>query len=141
MSSAKIVVLSLKEIIRYALIVIVCVSIAVFLLLFFLPNGEKSALEPAGYKDGEYVAKIDIDKGQSFVKVTIEDSSIANIQIVDQDEMAQSFYPLLEPVCSTINNKVITENTIQIDTDYYNQFTTMAVTNAINDALNLAMNF
>ncbi len=141
MSSAKIVVLSLKEILRYALIVVVCVFIAIFLLLFFLPKSDNLSTTQTGYKDGEYIAKIDIDKGESFVKITVSENSLTNVEIVNQNDTAKSFYPLLEPVCANINNKLLTENSIIIETDYYNQFTTLAVTNAINDALTTAQSF
>ncbi len=189
MSSAKIVVLSLKEIIRVALFVIFILFVVILLSMFFFPKSESTssdntieaqavteqqagtesqviteqpvttdqqvATEPqtstemqavteeqpvqtssnVGLKDGEFTSRIDIDKGNSYVKVTVANENIANVEIVEQDELAKSFYPLLETVCNDINEKVSTENSIEIETDYYNQCTTAVLTDAINNAL------
>ncbi len=140
MSSAKIVVLSLKEIIRVALILLFGLFVIIFLSFMLFPNDSaQTSTTATTYKDGSYVAQIDIDKGQAFVQVTIDDQSITDVQIVDQDETATTFYPLFAPICEAINDKLATENTMSIETDYYNQFTTKAITNAIDDALQTAL--
>lgn len=145
MSSAKIVVFSLKEIIRVILFVICGIFILVLLTFLFMPHSEETSTTEGSYqtgvmyKDGQYVSEIDIDKGQSFVQVSINDNNITDVQIVDQDDMATSFYPLLNPVCQEMNTNLLTENSIQIETDYNNQFTTYVLTNAINEALETAV--
>ncbi len=141
MSSAKIVVLSLKEIIRVALIVLFGIFVIVCLSFIFFPDDTaQTNASGISYKNGEYTAQIDIDKGQSFVQVTIDNHVIADVQIVDQDETASTFYPLFAPICQAINEKLVTDNTINIETDYYNQFTTKAITDAIGEALQTAQN-
>lgn len=156
MSSAKIVVLSLKEIIRVLLFVICGIFVCVLIAFLLLPDkasvtSNDTQLNPleqvqnSGYsleniKDGDYIAQINIDKGQSFVQVSVDDNSIVNVAIVDQDDVAMSFYPLLETVCNDMNTKLATENSIVIETDYYNQYTTQAINEAITTALVSAQN-
>lgn len=146
MSSAKIVVLSLKEILRVLLFVVCGLFIIILLVFFILPKDDEdvyndtSASEVGVYKNGEYVSRIDISKGLSSVKVTVEDNNIVDISIYEKDDLAKSFYPLLDPVCEDINDKVLLDNTIDIETDYNNQFTTLVLQNAINNALSEATN-
>ncbi len=156
MSSAKIVVLSLKEIIRVALFVVCGIFICILIAFLLLPekttdtsyDTQLEQLEQVAnsdyslqdIKNGDYIAQINIDKGQSFVQVSVMDSSITNVQIVDQDETASSFYPLLETVCDDINKKLVSDNSIEIETDYYNQYTAAALNDAITTALLSANN-
>lgn len=143
MSSAKIVVLSLKEIIRVFLFVLFGLFVVLLLVFMFVPkNDETSSNDGFGvvenngaYKNGEYVSQIPLSKGQSFVKVTIDDNNIINVSLYDEDEKAKSFYPLLDTVCEKINEEVQANNSILIETDYNNQFTTLVLTSAINNAL------
>ncbi len=160
MSSAKIIVLSLKEIIRVALFVVFGIFALVIIAFLFVPNDDDVSTETeyqyemdneelgvntetgssANYKNGEYISQIPLDKGQSYVQVSVKDDAVTDIKIINQDELATSFYPLLQPICQQINEKLLTENTIGIETDYNNQYTTYVITQAINDALNNAVN-
>lgn len=143
MSSAKIVVLSLKEIIRVFLFVLCGLFVILLIVFMFLPkNDEASTSDGFGireangsYKNGEYISQIPLSKGLSYVKVTIDDNNIVDVSLYNEDEKAKSFYPLLDTVCGEINEEVHASNSIVIETDYNNQFTTHVLTSAINSAL------
>lgn len=153
MSSAKIVVLSLKEIIRVALFAICGILVLILIIYMFMPkdsvatmNDEiKSTTEEGGadtaripYKNGEYVSQIPLSKGESYVKVIVEDENIVNVSITDNDVTSKSFYPLLDTVCNQINDEVCLTNSLDIQTDYSNEFTNLVLRSAIDDALVMA---
>ena len=102
-SKTKIVVLHLKELIYTGIFALLGILFIVLLIIMFVPKdkSEKTggAVEtPApSYVPGIYTTSLVLNDNTVDVAVTVDETNINDIRIVNLDEAVATMFPLLEP--------------------------------------------
>ena len=125
----------------YLLYIHCLIILLVILLLFmFLPRGEKDETVPTmNYVAGVYTSSVMLDGKAVDVQVIVDESRIQSISLVNLDETVATMYPLMEPALSDIAEQVVqNQSTEGITYQSENQYTTIVLLNAIENALSKA---
>ena len=139
-AKTKIVVLHMKELIYTLIFVGLGVLLVILLLFMFLPRGEKDETVPTmNYVAGVYTSSVMLDGKAVDVQVIVDESRIQSISLVNLDETVATMYPLMEPALSDIAEQVVqNQSTEGITYQSENQYTTIVLLNAIENALSKA---
>ncbi len=135
MKGAKFVVLSLKDIIRNFIFILVGIALLVFLFLMFFKSGNTESVQ---YTPGTYSSQVYIKGEPLEVFVTVDSDSISEINTSALDDKQMAYYPLIEPTASSLIPKVLEAQSTDIemsDDSYYTQYVLLT---AIDDALDQA---
>ncbi len=135
MKGAKFVVLSLRDIIKNFIFILVGIALLVFLFLMFFKSGSSDAVQ---YTPGTYSSKVFIKGEPLEVFVTVDSDSISEINTSALDDKQLAYYPLIEPTASSLFPKVLeaqSTNVEIVDDGYYTQYVLLT---AIDDALDQA---
>jgi len=120
-------------------VIFAALAILLILLLFFMfRSGKKGdgAQETMGYVSGVYTSSIVLNNQTMDVKVVVDDNRINAISLDNLDETTATMYPLMQPALDNISQQVYEkQSTENITYDENNQYTSMVLLNAINDAL------
>lgn len=138
-AKTKIVVLHMKEMI-YTLIFAGLGLLLILLLVFmFLPKQEKDTAETMTYVAGVYTSTIQFNDNTIDVQVVVDDSKINSVSLVNLDETISAMYPLMEPAVENLSEQIVEkQSTENISYSEDNQYTSMIILNAVNDALEKA---
>ena len=112
MSSTKIVVLQLKEIIYTSIFAIIGFILLMFLIFQFIPKNKESAQI---YESGVYTAPVSLDYANFNVCVVIEDNKIASVELADFDENMALFYTLVEPTMAHLNKEIVKKQSLDVN--------------------------
>ncbi len=127
-SKTKIVVLHLKELVYTAIFAVLGILLILLLIFMFLPDSkEKTAKETMKYTAGVYTSSIQLNNNAIDVEVMVDDTHINSISLVNLDETTAAMYPLMQPALDNLSQQI-----------YENQYTSMVLLNAIQDALDKA---
>ena len=139
-AKTKIVVLHMKELIYTLIFVGLGVLLVILLLFMFLPRGEKDETVPTmNYVAGVYTSSVMLDGKAVDVQVIVDESRIQSVSLVNLDETVATMYPLMEPALSDIAEQVVqNQSTEGITYQSENQYTTIVLLNAIENALSKA---
>ncbi len=142
-SKTKIVVLHLKELIYTGIFVLFGILFIIMLIIMFVPEKEKeetSVETPATtYVPGIYTTSLIINDNVVDVEVTVDETNINDIRIVNLDEAVTTMFPLLEPSFDELANQIIKNQSLEnITYSDDNKYTSMVLFNAIKASLEKA---
>lgn len=138
-AKTRIVVLHMREVI-YTVIFALLAILLILLLVFMFRSGKKGdALETMKYASGVYTSSIVLNNQTMDLKVVIDDNRINAISLDNLDETAAAMYPLMQPALDHISQQIYeNQSTEGITYDEANQYTSVVLLNAIEDALSRA---
>lgn len=138
-AKTRIVVLHMREVIYTA--IFAALALLLILLLVFMFRGKKGsdAQETMKYVSGVYTSSILLNNQTMDLKVVVDDNRINAISLDNLDETAATMYPLMQPALDNISQQIYEkQSTEDITYDEANQYTSVVLLNAINDALSRA---
>lgn len=142
-SKTKIVVLHLKELIYTGIFVLFGILFIIMLVIMFVPKDKKeeTSLETptATYVPGIYTTSLIINDNVVDVEVTVDETNINDIRIVNLDEAVTTMFPLLEPAFDDLANQITSSQSLEnITYSDDNKYTSMVLFNAIKASLEKA---
>lgn len=138
-AKTKIVVLHMKELIYTAIFVGLGILLIMLLLFMFLPKKGEDAEATMKYAAGVYTASILFNDSTVDVQVIVDGDSIRSISLVNLDEAVTTMYPLVEPAFEEMTEQIIATQSLEnISYDADNQYTSLMLLNAVENALEKA---
>ncbi len=142
-SKTKIVVLHLKELIYTGLFALLGILFIILLIIMFVPKDKKQETSvetpSAVYVPGIYTTSLVLNDNAVDVEVTVDETNINDIRIVNLDEAVATMFPLLEPSFDELANQILKNQSL--DNITYaddNKYTSMVLLNAIKSSLGKA---
>lgn len=142
-SKTKIVVLHLKELIYTGIFALFGILFIILLIIMFVPKDKKQDSTPkepaATYVPGIYTTSLIINDNVVDVEVTVDETNINDIRIVNLDEAVATMFPLLEPAFDDLANQICESQSLEnITYSDDNKYTSMVLLNAIKASLEKA---
>ena len=142
-SKTKIVVLHLKELIYTGIFAVLGILFIILLIIMFVPKNkeENNAVEnpAATYVPGIYTTSLILNDNAVDVEVTVDETNINDIRIVNLDEAVTTMFPLLEPSFDDLANQIKTSQSLEnITYSEENKYTSMVLLSAIRASLDKA---
>lgn len=139
-AKTKIIVLHMKEVIYTAVFIGLGILLCILLLFMFLPGKEKTdSTETMKYAAGVYTSSVLFQDGSLDVQVIVDENRIREISLVNLNETIATMYPLVEPALKEVTDQIIkTQSLEHISYNADNQYTTVMLLNAVENALNKA---
>lgn len=144
-AKTKIVVLHMKEIIYTAIFLTLAVLMMILLVIMFKPDDKETAAtsistgEPDRYTAGVYNTPIQLNDNSFDVQVTVDQTHIKSIELINLSEATATMYPLMEPAMESLSAQICsTQSTDHIIFDEDNKYTSMLLLDAIKNALKKA---
>lgn len=139
-AKTRIVVLHMREVI-YTVIFALLAILLILLLVFMFRSGKKGAdaEETMKYASGVYTSSIVLNNQTMDLKVVVDENRINAISLDNLDETAAAMYPLMQPALDNLSQQIYEKQSTEgITYDEANQYTSVVLLNAINDALSRA---
>ncbi len=141
MKGAKFVVLSLRDIIKNLVFILVGIALLVVLFFVFFPQSENTREEEnLHYTPGTYSSEVLLKGTPLEVYVTIDTSGIADINTTSLDELQLTYYPLIETAFNNIKPQVLESQSTEIELSVDTYYTEFVLLQAIEDAVEQASN-
>lgn len=142
-SKTKIVVLHLKELIYTGIFALFGILLIIMLIIMFVPKKDEASGTPespaATYVPGIYTTSLIINDNVVDVEVTVDETNINDIRIVNLDDAVTTMYPLLEPAFDDLANQIRKNQSLEnITYSDDNKYTSMVLFNAIKASLEKA---
>ena len=138
-TKTKIVVLHMKEMIYTLVFAGLGILLILLLIFMFLPRQKDASSETMKYVAGVYTSTIQLNDNTMDVQVAVDEDRINSVSLVNLDETVATMYPLMEPAVESLAGQIITkQSTENITYSGENQYTSMVILNAVNDALEKA---
>ena len=138
-NKTKIVVLHMKEMIYTLIFAGLGILLILLLIFMFLPKQKDKNAETMKYVAGVYTSTIQFNDNTIDVQVVVDESQINAISLVNLDDTVATMYPLMQPAVENIADQIIEKQTTEnISYSEDNQYTSMVVLNAVNNALEKA---
>ena len=142
-SKTKIVVLHLKELIYTGIFAVFGILFIIMLIIMFFPKDKKEDASPetpsATYVPGIYTTSLIINDNVVDVEVTVDETNINDIRIVNLDEAVTTMFPLIEPAFDNLANQICENQSLEnITYADDNKYTSMVLMDAIEASLNKA---
>lgn len=138
-AKTKIVVLHMKEMIYTLIFAGLGILLILLLIFMFLPKQKDATADTMKYVAGVYTSAIQFNDNVIDVQVAVDENRINSISLVNLDETVATMYPLMEPAIENLADQIITkQSTENISYSDDNQYTSMVILNAVNDALSKA---
>lgn len=140
-AKTKIVVLHMKELIYTLIFAGLGILLIILLLFMFLPREKEEETVPTmnNYVAGVYTSSVLFGNNTVDVQVIVDENRIQSISMVNLDETVTTMYPLMEPALESIGEQVIQKQSTEgITYNADNQYTSMVLLNAIENALSKA---
>ena len=136
MATNKFMVIRFKELLKTGIFAVLGVIIIVVVIHFVQGKiGDATSL----YIPGEYSSEIELENGTIAVKVTVDRKRIVAVNIVDRNEAVPVFYPLFAAVGEQVAEKIVREQTTQIDIEGGNDVTASMIIEAVDNGLKQAL--
>lgn len=142
-SKTKIVVLRMKEIIYTAIFLILGILLISLFLFMFRPGKEDAPASSQStdsiYIPGVYTSSIRLGNEQVNVQVSVDADHINAIDLVPLSEAVTTMYPLMQPALDDLAEQICaSQSTENLSYASDSRYTSMALLNAINNALQKA---
>lgn len=113
MSRTRIVILQLREIIYAAVFVGIGILVLVTLFFLLMPGKNDGAdvssnldRENKIYEAGIYQNKLTLGDAVVGLQVTLDESQVKSVEVINLDESVSAMYPLMKPSVETISNQL-----------------------------------
>ncbi len=142
-SKTKIVVLRMKELIYTGIFVAMGILLIILLVFMFAPKNKttKVSADPAAgkYTPGIYTSVLSLNNQAIDVEVAVDSEYIKSVRFVNLSEDVAAMYPLMAPSMENLAAQVVENQGVSgISYDENTQYTSMALTEAIGNALKKA---
>ena len=140
-SKTKIVVLRMKEIIYTAIFVGLAIFLITLCFIMFRPKSgpASSSSGTAIYVPGVYSAALTLGSEQVNVEVAVDSDRINSIALIPLSEAVTTMYPLMQPTLDSLASQIVTtQSTENLTYPSTSRYTSAALLNAINTALDKA---
>ncbi|MBR5800022.1 MAG: hypothetical protein IKY23_08150 [Lachnospiraceae bacterium] len=142
-SKTKIVVLHLKELIYTGIFAVLGILFIIMLIIMFIPKDKEEEADagvPAStYVPGVYTTSLIINDNVVDVEVTVDETNINDIRIVNLDEAVTTMFPLIEPAFDNLANQICENQSLEnITYTDDNKYTTMVLMDAIKTSVEKA---
>lgn len=140
-AKTKIVVLRMKEIIYTAIFVGLAIFLITLCFIMFRPKSgpASSSSGTAIYVPGVYSAALTLGSEQVNVEVTVDSDRINSIALIPLSEAVTTMYPLMQPTLDSLASQIVTtQSTENLTYPSTSRYTSAALLNAINTALDKA---
>ncbi len=138
-AKTKIVVLHMKEMIYTLVFAGLGILLILLLIFMFLPKQRDKSTETMKYVAGVYTSTIQFNDSTIDVQVAVDESRIESVSLVNLDEAVTTMYPLMESAVENLADQIVTkQSTENISYSEDNQYTSMVILNAVDDALKKA---
>lgn len=138
-AKTKIVVLHMKEMIYTLIFAGLGILLILLLIFMFLPKQKEKTAETMTYVAGVYTSTIQLNDSTMDVQVVVDENRIQSVSLVNLDETVATMYPLMEPAVEKLSEQIIAkQSTENISYREDNQYTSMVLLNAVEDALKKA---
>ncbi len=142
-SKTKIVVLHLKELIYTGIFAILGILFIILLIMMFIPKDKKESnavvTPTATYVPGIYTTSLILNDNVVDVEVTVDETNINDIRMVNLDEAVATMFPLLEPSFDDLAHQILGSQSLDgITYADDNKYTSMVLLNAIKASLEKA---
>jgi len=130
----------MKEVIYTAIFVGLGVLLIILLVCMFNKKGDEGKTkETMKYQAGVYTSSILFNDNILDVEVAVDTNKIKSISLVNLDESVTTMYPLVEPALEEIAEQIYEKQSLEdITYSSENQYTSMVLLNAIEDAVEKA---
>ncbi|MCI8506830.1 MAG: hypothetical protein HFI67_11650 [Lachnospiraceae bacterium] len=140
-SKTKIVVLRMKELIYTGIFVAMGILLIILLVFMFAPKNKttKVSADPVKYTPGVYTSALSLNNQAIDVEVVVDSDYIKSVRFVNLSEDMAAMYPLMAPSMENLAAQVVENQGISgLSYDENSQYTSMALTEAIGNALKKA---
>ena len=140
-AKTKIVVLRMKEIIYTAIFVGLAIFLITLCFIMFRPKSgpASSSSGTAIYVPGVYSAALTLGSEQVNVEVAVDSDRINSIALIPLSEAVTPMYPLMQPTLDSLASQIVTtQSTENLTYPSTSRYTSAALLNAINTALDKA---
>lgn len=135
-SRTKIVVLHMKELIYTVVFVVLGIVLILLLVVMFLPDKKNETKETMKYVAGVYTSSIKFNDNTVDVQVVVDKNHINSISLVNLNDTVTTMYPLMQPALKSLTDQICEkQSTDHLTYQDDNQYTSMVLLNAINNAL------
>ena len=141
-AKTKIVVLRMRRIIFVGVLAALGIFLAVMLLVMFLPKKSNAggSVPTMKYTPGVYTSSVMLNDKSVDVQVAVDGSHINSISLVNLDDTVETMYPLVKPAMEELARQIIdTQSLDGITYSQNNQYTSIVLLNAIEDALHKSL--
>lgn len=146
-SKTKIVVLHVKELIYTGIFAVLGILFIILLIIMFLPKDEKkNTFSPVTqsssntFVPGVYTTSLILNDNVVEIEVTVDETNINSIRLVNLDEAVTTMYPLIQPSFEDLANQIITNQSLDgITYSEDSKYTSMILLNAITASLEKAV--
>lgn len=126
----------MKKLVKISLIILAILLISVSTMMFIFMNGMDEAkaiqinsIDLSKVEDGDYVGSFELTRWSNEIKVTIKDHQIIKLELVD-DVMFK-----IDEVTKTLFDRVIQNQSLDVDIETGSTITSHAYLKAIENAL------
>lgn len=144
-SKTKIVVLHLKEVIYTGIFAALAILLIIVLVIMFAPGKEKNTQEttvdsPASmYVPGVYTTTLNIGDSNLDIAVTVDDTRINSVELINLSEAVTTMYPLIQPSFDDIASQIMEKQSLeQITYPDESHYTSLVLLDAIRSSLERA---
>lgn len=143
-NKTRIVVLRLKEIIYTCIFAFLAILFIVLLIIMFLPEKEidkEPSIQPAAsiYQPGVYHHTLSLGSQTVDIEVTVDESNINSIEMVNLNDEIETMYPLIEPSFEDLTNQILAAQSLDgITYSEESKYTSIVLLDAIKEALDKA---
>ena len=139
-AKTKIVVLHMKELIYTIIFAGLGILLIILLICMFLPDKEKKEfVETMQYTPGVYTSSIVFGEQSFDVQVTVDESEIQSVSLLNLDETITTMYPLVETTMESLSEQICESQSVEnLSYTSDNQYTATVLLNAVEDALEKA---
>lgn len=139
----KIVVLKLKELICAGIFLVLGILAVIFIAIAFSDKESDTAPLPqdssAIYVPGTYTTAMTLNGSHVELAVTVDETAILSIELVNKDETVSVMYPLMEPALEELALQIIEKQSLEgVQYSSDNLYTSTILLNAITASLNQA---
>lgn len=142
-SRTKIIVIHMKNIIFSGILIgiIILALLIVFLNFSSKKNSSPSSVATSAYIPGVYSSSVNLNDTAIDVQVTVDDNHINSVSLVNMSKSVETMYPLIEPAMKELSKQIVKNQTLDgITYSKNNQYTSMVLIDAIENALSKAQN-
>lgn len=141
-SKTKIVVLRGKELLYTGIFAILFLLFIVLLVIMFSPNHNDETAETMSssvYQPGVYTSSIQLNGQSVDIEVTVDETNITSIKLVNLDEAITTMYPLIEPAFEELAAQIKENQSLEnITYSDDNKYTSMVLLDAITSSIEKA---
>lgn len=144
-SKTKIVVLHLREVIYTCIFAALAILLIIVLVIMFAPGKEEKEQETtvdspvSMYVPGVYTTTLNIGDSTLDVEVTVDDTRISAVRLVNLSEAVTTMYPLIEPSFEDLSSQIMEKQSLdQITYPDESHYTSLVLLDAIRSALERA---